>query len=203
MLGQKLAALLCSELKGTVTFQQRREDGGLWGTSSQGAGGRKGLVGGRGGVSLKDGEFVVRNKALPGSCCFSTSASECTFQSCSDSVFLLLLFYIVTKSREHKIYHLAVLQHTVHWYQIQSHCYAASSTIPAYSSLVSDTVTLLRSQQHHPSSGHFSSCTPEAPHLWNNDCPTKPLATIIRPPVSMHLTHLGISYEWDPTVFFF
>ena len=130
MLGQKLAALLCSELKGTGTFQQRREDGGLWGTSSQGAGGRKGLVGGRGGVSLKDGEFVVRNKALPGSCCFSTSASECTFPSCSDSVFLLLLFYIVTKSREHKIYHLAVLQHTVHWYQIQSHCYAASSTIP-------------------------------------------------------------------------
>jgi len=31
VLGQKLAALLCSELKGTETFQQRREDWGALG----------------------------------------------------------------------------------------------------------------------------------------------------------------------------
>lgn len=101
--------------------------GGFGGLLPKGLEGEKAWLGG---VSLKDGEFVVKNKALPDSCCFSTSASECTLPSCSDSVFLLLLFYIVTKSREHKLYHLAVSQHTVHWYQIQSDCYAASSTIP-------------------------------------------------------------------------
>lgn len=128
MLEQKLAVLLCSELKVTGTFQRRREDGGLWGTSSQRARGRKGLVGP--GVSLKDGEFVVKNKALLTLAVFCTSASECTFPSCSDSV--LLLFYILTKSREHKRYHLAILKHTVHWCHIHSHCYAASSAIPLW-----------------------------------------------------------------------
>ena len=62
MLEQKLAALLCSELKVPGAFHRRREDGGLRGTSSQRARGRKGLVGP--GVSLKDGEFIVKNKAL-------------------------------------------------------------------------------------------------------------------------------------------
>lgn len=127
-----MAALLCSELRVTRTFQQRREDWGpLRGFFPRGSRERRPSRGR--GLSLKDGEFVVKNKALPGSCCFSTSAGECTFPSCSDSVFLLLLlFYIVTKSRKHKIYYLAILKHTVNWYQIHSHCYATSSTIPPW-----------------------------------------------------------------------
>lgn len=46
--------------------------GGFGGLLPKGLEGEKAWLGG---VSLKDGEFVVKNKAPPDSCCFSTSAS--------------------------------------------------------------------------------------------------------------------------------
>ena len=105
--------------------------GGLWGTSSQGARGRKGLVGG-GGCHLRMPNLLLKTKHFLALAVVVPVPANVLSQVALIVFSLLLLFYIVTKSREHKIYHLAILKHTVNQYQIHSHCYATSSTIPPW-----------------------------------------------------------------------